>query len=42
MHGVPAIGEPFELHEMRRQRGCDIGLALDRVHRIVLAANARG
>ena len=32
---MPAIGKPFELHKMRRQRRCDIGLALDRVYRII-------
>ena len=39
---VPAIGEPFELHEMRRQGGRDIGLAFDRVHRIVFTAEHQG
>src|SRR5258706_3142493 len=38
MTGVPAIFKSFELHEMRRQRRCDIRLALDRVDRIVFAA----
>jgi hypothetical protein len=37
--GVPAIGKPFEPDEMRRQRGGDIGLPLDRVHRIFSQMN---
>ena len=37
-HRVSAIRKSFELHEMRRQRGCDIRLAFDRVDRIVFAA----
>ena len=41
-HAVSAIGEPFELHEMRRQRSCQIGLAFDRVHRIVFAPDHQG
>ena len=37
-NGMPAICEPFELSEMRRQRCCDIRLALDRMDRIVFTA----
>ena len=39
---MPAIGKPFELHEIGRQRRCDIRLALDRMHRVVLAAKHEG
>src|SRR5204862_5201249 len=39
---VAAIGKPLELHEMRRQGGCDIRLTFDRVHRVVLAAEHQG
>ena len=41
-HGVAAIRKPFELHQMGRQRGCDIRLALDRMHRVVFAAHHQG
>src|ERR1700736_3999104 len=41
-HGVPAIRKPLELDEMRRQRGCDISLALDRVDRIVFTTKHKG
>ena len=30
--------EPLELHEVRRQGCCDVGLALDRVDRVIFAA----
>src|ERR1700730_6981826 len=40
--GVPAICKPLELHDMRRQGGGDIRLALDRVNRIVFAAAHQG
>ena len=39
---VPAAGEPFELHEVRRQRSSEIGLAFDRMHRVVLTADHQG
>src|SRR5262249_32728855 len=41
-YGVPAIREPFELNEARRQRRCNISLALDWMHRIVFAAQHEG
>jgi len=39
---VPAIRKPFELHEARRQGGSDVGLAFDRVHRIVFTPDHQG
>jgi hypothetical protein len=39
---VPAIRRPFELHEARWQRGSDVGLAFDRVHRIVFTPDHQG
>ena len=41
-YAVPAIREPFELHEARRKLGSDIGLAFDRVHRIVFTPDHQG
>jgi hypothetical protein len=41
-YGVPAVRKSFELNEVRRQSRCNIGLALDRMHRIVLAAQHEG
>jgi hypothetical protein len=40
--GVPAIFKSFELDEMRRERGCDVRLAFDRMDRVVLAAEHEG
>ena len=39
---MPAIFEPLELDEMRRKRGRNVGLAFDRQHRIVVAAEHQG
>ena len=39
---MPAVGKPFELRKMPRQRRCDIGLALDRVYRIIFATEHEG
>ncbi len=39
---MSAIRKSFELHEMRRQRCRNIGLAFYRYHRIVLAAEHKG
>lgn len=41
-YGMPAIGKPFELNQMRRKRRRDVRLALDRMHRIVLTAEHQG
>ena len=37
--GMSAIVEPLELHQMGGKGGRNVGLALDRMHRIVLAAH---
>ena len=41
-HAVPAVGEPFEPHEVTRQGSREIRLAFDRVHRIVLTPDHQG
>ena len=39
---MPAICKPFEADEMRRERRRDIRLALNRVYRVILAAEHEG